>query len=69
MKVSVRSFPEGKIQKDVKLNKDATALDLLRKLDLRPDSWIVVREEKAIPDDAPLKDGDSLTLLSVISGG
>ena len=69
MKVSVCSFPGGQIRRDIKLDRDATALDLLRKLDLRPDIWIVVRDGKAIPEDAPLKDGDLLRLLSVISGG
>lgn len=69
MKVKVRSFPEGQIRKEIMLEDNARVLDLLKKLDLRPDSWIVVRDDKAIPEDAPLKDGDSIRLLSVISGG
>jgi len=69
MRIKVRSFPVGDIEKTVELKSKATVIDLLRELDLRPDSWIVVRDEKAIPEDAPLKDGDSLRLLSVISGG
>ncbi|MEM3038793.1 MAG: MoaD/ThiS family protein [Thermoplasmata archaeon] len=69
MKVKVRSFPDGKIRREITLKDNATVLELLKRLDLRPDSWIVVRNGKAIPEDAPLKDGDSLRLLSVISGG
>lgn len=69
MKIKVRSFPSREINKTIELKSDATVIDLLKELDLRPDSWIVVRDEKAIPEDAPLKDGDSLRLLSVISGG
>ncbi|MEM2839372.1 MAG: MoaD/ThiS family protein [Thermoplasmata archaeon] len=69
MKVKVRSFPDGKIRREITLKDNATVLELLKRLDLRPDSWIVVRNDKAIPEDAPLKDGDSLRLLSVISGG
>lgn len=69
MKVKVRSFPEGQIRKEITLEDNARVFELLKKLDLRPDNWIVVRDDKAIPEDAPLKDGDSIRLLSVISGG
>jgi|YelNatPaOPRAMG01_1025707.scaffolds.fasta_scaffold09346_8 sulfur carrier protein ThiS len=69
MRIKVRSFPDGRIDKEMTLEEDAVVFDLLKRLDLRPDSWIVIRNGKAIPEDTPLKDGDSLRLLSVISGG
>ena len=69
MKVSVKSFPRGEVDKSVQLPDGATVLDLLKALDMRPDAWIASREGKAIPDDSPLKDGDSIRLLSVVSGG
>lgn len=69
MKIFVNSFPRGEIQKNVRLDDNATVFDLIKKLNLHPDSWIVVRDDKAIPEDAPLKDGDSVKLFSVVSGG
>ena len=69
MKINAKSFPRGEVDKTVELKAEATVLDLLKKLDLRPDAWIAVRDDKAIPDDAPLEDGDSIRLLSVVSGG
>lgn len=69
IRVSVKSYPRGEIDKSLELPDESNALDLLRECDLRPDSWILVRDEKVIPDDAPLRDGDSIRLLSVISGG
>jgi len=69
MKVSVKSFPRGEVDKSVDLQKGATVLDLLKKLDMRPDNWIASRDDRAIPDDSELKDGDFIRLLSVVSGG
>ena len=69
MQVAVKSFPRGEVDKSVKIAEGSTVLDLLKKLDMRPDNWIATRDGKAIPDDSPLKDGDSIRLLSVVSGG
>jgi len=69
MKIKAKSFPRGEIDKTVDLKTDARVFDLLKALDLRPDAWIAIRDDKAIPDDAPLEDGDSIRLLSVVSGG
>ena len=69
IQVSVKSFPRGDIDKNVKIAEGSTVLDLLKKLDMRPDNWIATRDSKAIPDDSPLKNGDSIRLLSVVSGG
>jgi sulfur carrier protein ThiS len=69
MRVSVKSFPRGEVDRTVELSGEPTALDLLKSLNMRPDNWIVARGDKVIPDDSPLKDGDSIRLLSVVSGG
>jgi len=69
MKVSVRSFPRGEVDESVEVPKGATVLDLLKRLDMRPDNWIASRDGRAIPDDSELRDGDSIRLLSVVSGG
>lgn len=69
IEVSVKTFPRGEVDKSVKLAEGSSVLDLIKKLDMRPDNWIATRDNKAIPDDSPLKDGDSIRLLSVVSGG
>lgn len=69
MRIKVKSFPIGEVDKSVELPDKSTALDLFKVLNMRPDNWIVSRDDKVIPDDSPLKDGDSIRLLSVVSGG
>lgn len=69
MRISVKSFPRSEVDRTVDLPSGATVFDLLKALDMRPDSWIASRDSSAIPDDSPLKDGDSIRLLSVVSGG
>jgi len=69
IRIQVHSFPRGKIDDLIELPEGSTALDLFRVLNLRPDSWILIREDKVIPDDTSLRDNDSIKLLSVISGG
>jgi sulfur carrier protein ThiS len=69
LKIKVKSFPRGEVDKSIELPDKSTALDLFKALNMRPDNWIVSRDDKMIPDDCPLKDGDSIRLLSVVSGG
>jgi len=69
IRISVKSFPKGEVDKSMEMPNGSSVLDLLKKLDMRPDNWIATRDSKAIPDDSPLKDGDSIRLLSVVSGG
>jgi len=69
MQISVKSFPKGEVDESINMPEGSTVLDLLRKLEMRPDSWIATRDGSAIPDDSPLRDGDSIRLLSVVSGG
>ena len=45
------------------------ARDLLKKLDLSPDTVLVVRDGKLVTDDTVLKDADVIKLVAVISGG
>jgi len=69
LKVKVKSFPKGEVDKSILLPEKSTALDLFKALNMRPDNWIVSRDDRVIPDDCPLEDGDSIRLLSVVSGG
>ena len=46
-----------------------TIPEIFKKLNLSTDSFIIIRNNELITEDASLKDGDSIKLLSVVSGG
>jgi sulfur carrier protein ThiS len=68
MKVTVKFFPSRET-KDLELEEGATGLTLVELLEITPDSHILARSDKPIPIDEELKDGEILTLISVVSGG
>jgi sulfur carrier protein ThiS len=68
MKITVEFIP-SKETKEVELEEGATGMSLVENLDLTPDSIIIARSRTPIPIDEPLKDGEILTLISVVSGG
>jgi sulfur carrier protein ThiS len=69
MKVTVQLLPSGKKAKTLELQKGARAEDAIRALGLYPDAWIPVRGDEPIPVDEPLKEGERLKLIAVVSGG
>lgn len=68
MKVTVKFIPSRET-KDIELREGATGLTLVERLKITPDSHILARSNKPIPIDEELKDGETLTLISVVSGG
>ena len=46
-----------------------TLLSALKKLEILPESVICVRDGELITEDTMLRDGDTIKLVSVISGG
>ncbi len=54
---------------EVELGSGATGMDLLKRLDLSPDAHLLLRGDLPIPVDEPLKDGEVVRILAVISGG
>ncbi len=68
MKVTVKFIPSRET-KEVELEDGATGMALVELLDITPDSHILARTEKPIPIDEELEDGETLTLISVVSGG
>lgn len=69
MKVIVQLLPTRKETKEVELPEGASVGDALKALRLHPDAWIAVREDEPIPLDEPLRDGDRVKLIAVVSGG
>ena len=55
--------------KEIKINKNSTILDLLNKLDLKPDTVIVMKDNMPIPIDEKLTDDQDLSIIIVSSGG
>ncbi|HDP96228.1 MAG TPA: thiamine biosynthesis protein ThiS [Euryarchaeota archaeon] len=69
IRVKVKSAPRGGIDRTLDLPEGSNGLDLLRSLGLNPNHWIISRGENVIPDDEQINEGDTLMLISVVSGG
>ncbi|OYT58154.1 hypothetical protein B6U70_01110 [Euryarchaeota archaeon ex4484_162] len=69
MRIKVALYPE-KNNSDLKIkSENATVLDVLTKLNIKPDTVIVMRDSKPIPVDDNINDGDKLKIIKVASGG
>jgi len=55
--------------KTYEVGSGSTVFDALDVIKINPETVLVKRRDKLIPHDASLKDGDSLELITVISGG
>ena len=53
----------------LKLDKNSSAADLLKKLNINPVTVLVARNNEWILEDEKLKNNDGIKILSVISGG
>ena len=53
----------------LKLDKNSSAADLLKKLNINPVTVLVARNNELILEDEKLKNNDGIKILSVISGG
>lgn len=68
MRIRVVHLP-GRREEVVEIPEAATGQDLLRAIRLPPDVHILARAETPIPLDEPLADGETIRVLSVVSGG
>ncbi len=68
MKVKAETLPRGP-HGEVELPGGATGADLLEALALQPDAHVLFREGVPIPLDEPLRSGDDLKIVLVVSGG
>jgi len=55
--------------KEISLEKGLTVEDVLKKINLKPDTVIIINKSKPIPIDEEIKDGEELTIIQVSSGG
>ncbi len=68
MQLRVRILPAGR-EKVVDLAEGSDGFGLMESLTLNPEAHIIIREDRPIPVDEELRDGDRLSVVSVISGG
>jgi len=46
-----------------------TVLDILERAGINPETVLVKKKDSIIPDDEELEDGDSITVMKIVSGG
>ena len=68
MKITVKILPENST-KEIDLKSGSKVYDLLKKIQLRPDALIVLKDNMPIPVDDILGEGQELSILQVASGG
>ncbi len=68
MKIKVKISRTNK-EKEIQLEKGSTILDLLNKLNIKPDTVIVMSKKTPVPIDENLKDKQKITVIQVFSGG
>jgi len=68
MKVKITRVPQDTTTV-VDVEKGETVKNLLKRLQLRSDAVIVVRDSRPIPEDDTLDDDQALRILQVASGG
>jgi sulfur carrier protein ThiS len=68
MKIKIMMVPSN-IKKDVEINKDSTVFDLLKKIKVKPDTVIVLKNNTPVPVDDILSDVKELRIIQVASGG
>lgn len=55
--------------KKIQIKNGSKAEDVLKKINLKPDTVIIMRNNQPIPIDEELTDDQELTILQVSSGG
>lgn len=69
MRVQVTRLPRPNVAQDVEVEAGTRLMGLLGQLAIPPDAVVVIRQERPIPLDAPLAEGDELRVVNVFSGG
>jgi len=68
VKITVKISRANKT-KTIDLEKGSTIQDVLTKVDMKPDTLIVMNGNKPIPIDEEIQGGEELTIIQVSSGG
>jgi len=68
MRIHAELHPGG-AERVADLAEGACGLDLVRTLGLAPDVHVLARGDAPIPEDEPLRDGERIRVIAVVSGG
>jgi sulfur carrier protein ThiS len=68
LKISIKLSRTNQ-EKELNLNKGSTVQDILKKIDIKPDTVIVMNKNRPIPIDEKIRENDQLTIIQVSSGG
>ena len=68
MNITVK-FSRTKEKRKLEFKKGLTIENVLKRLNLKPDTVIVMIKNRPVPIDDKIKDGEELTILHVASGG
>ena len=68
MKVRVNLSRENQT-KTIEVKEKATSEDVLKQINLKPDTVIIMHNNKPIPIDNELSDNQEITIIQVSSGG
>ena len=68
MKIQLHAINDDK-DFELELSKTAVVEDVLIKLEIPPDTVIIMRAGQPIPLDSPLEPDDKLAMIRVLSGG
>ena len=68
MKITVNISRTNQKQ-TIDMKKGSKIQDVLSEINMKPDTLIVLKEDKPVPIDDDVKDRDDLTILKVSSGG
>ena len=68
MKIRVKLIPQNTFQ-IIDIKKGSTVIDLLRTIQRRPDSVIVLKNKTPLPVDDVIPDDQELSIIQVASGG
>ena len=68
MEITIKMQRTQEIKK-IKIDDNSTVEDILKKIDVKPDTVIVMHKNKPVPIDDTLKEGQEINILEVASGG
>ncbi len=63
------TFSRTKEKRKLEFKKPLTVEHVLKKLNLKPDTVIVMNKNHPVPIDDEIKDGEEINILQVSSGG
>ena len=68
MNIKVNIISQNKI-KNINIDYNSKVIDLLKKINLKPDIVIVLRDNTPIPVDEQLENNEKISIIEVSSGG